>query len=162
MCAFLQHLSIGSQRERAKSATLTKYLQKLHIFHCLSKGRQRERAKRIVFPKSLQNIYIRRFTRTSFLCACPGVSPQRRFASSSQTMPSSLPCKHESSSGSLLLLSPQNLRFCGVPGYREVISRSDGHSIFKEHSPLIFFGQRGAESQPYRRKKFLPRIKNNA
>ena len=77
---FLQHPSLCSQRERAKSATLTKYLQKLHIFHCLSKGRQREMAKNTHFPNSLQNIYICRFTRTSFLCACPGISPQRRFA----------------------------------------------------------------------------------
>lgn len=57
-----------------------------------------------------------RFIRLFCLPACPGGSLRSVAAlSSSQTKPSSLPCRHESSSGALLLLSQQNLRFRGVP-----------------------------------------------
>ena len=84
---------------------------------------------------------------TSFVCSlesncavafskfrsCPGVSPQRRFASSSQTLFRSFPCNARKVRSRRCSSSPPKvLRLFGNPDCRgKVISHSDHYSIFK-------------------------------
>ena len=134
---FSSHISIGTKIIALSQKTFPTYQlgrkksfwsNKLFLFINWQKNNRFVR-------KNLRQFYVP-FHPMSFLYACPGISPQRRHASSSQTSYRSLSVQARKVRSFRCSSSPQKVfDFSGAPEYRghcTVISPSDGYSVVKE------------------------------